>query len=163
HTSGRRASRCWHRRRNCSRGPRGKNPSGKLVLKAVRNIRKIGALLVVMAASALAQETKVYQEGNYWVEETRGTISNPKSVKLVTDFGAMRFQGTGSQELTYVVRKRIAAGSEEQAKRAFAEFGVVAGGNGDWAWVKGICKSTNRRTRVSVDFNVQGPKALSNL
>ena len=117
----------------------------------------------MVAVSALAQETKIYQEGNYWVEETRGTINSPKSVKIVTDFGAVRFQGTGSQDVTYVVHKRIAAGSEEQAKRAFAEFGVAAGSNGELAWVKGICKSTSRRTRVSVDFNVQGPKSLNNL
>ena len=63
-----------------------------------------------LAGLAHAQESKIFQDGRYWVEETSGSIGAARNLKVVADAGSVKIQGAGQPNVTYVIRKRVAAG-----------------------------------------------------
>jgi hypothetical protein len=90
----------------------------------VKQIRKFVTALVVLTLASLAQAqgSKVFQDGRYWVEETSGTMNSARNVKVLADAGAVRVQGGGQANVSYVIRKRVVAGSEQEARRQFEKF-----------------------------------------
>ena len=123
-------------------------------------------LVIVLLAAALAtlaqaQESKVFQDGRYWVEETSGSINSARNLKVVADAGAVKVQGAGQPNVTYVIRKRVAAGSEQEARRQFDKFRVSASSNGDTAVIKGTCMNDNGRSRLSVNYEIVTPQNLA--
>ncbi len=120
------------------------------------------ALLAAMVAFAtlpgFAQSSKVFRDGNAWVEEITGTISAPASLRVDTDMGAIHVQGGARKDVSYVVRKRVYSSSEESARRLLTGFMVTAARHGDAAVLEG---TTERRVgRLTVDFQIQAPRTL---
>jgi DUF4097 and DUF4098 domain-containing protein YvlB len=125
--------------------------------------RKLVTVLFALALATLAhtQESKVFQDGRYWVEETSGSINSARNLKIVADAGAVKIQGAGQPNVTYVIRKRVAAGSEQEARRQFEKFRVSASSNGDTALIKGTCMNDSGRSRLSVNYEVVAPQNLA--
>lgn len=129
----------------------------------MKHFRKLVTVLiaVTLATLAQAQESKVFQDGRYWVEETSGSISSARNLKVVADAGAVNVQGAGQPNVTYVIRKRVAAGSEQEARRQFDKFRVSASNYGDTAVIKGTCMSDTGRSRLSVNYEVIAPQNMA--
>lgn len=120
------------------------------------------AITFVLAAIAAAQESKIYREGDAWVEETRGTLTGQRNLKLITNLGSVHVQGVTGNTITYVVKKRVHGSSEQEARRAFEQLHIAAGNQGDTAWLKGQGTGNYSRGRsYSADFDVQAPRGIS--
>src|SRR3954470_10346713 len=115
---------------------------------------------MTLAGLAHAQESKIFQDGRYWVEETSGSISSAGNLKIIADAGSVKIQGAAQPNVTYVIRKRVAAGNEQQARREFEKFRVSASSYGDTALIKGQCYSDTGRSRLSVNYEVMTPQSL---
>ncbi len=117
----------------------------------MKHLRKLATVLIALALASLAhaQESKVFQDGRYWVEETSGSISSARNLKVLADAGPVKVQGAGQSNVTYVIRKRVVAGNEQQARREFEKFRVSAANFGETALIKGQCMSDTGRSRVS--------------
>src|SRR5256885_7825492 len=132
-------------------------------MKALKKIFQsaVLALITVAALTCAAQQSKVYQEGDSWVEEVSGTLAQPAhNLKLITDMGSVHVQGGSQGNFSYTVRKRVRATSEQEARRAFEMIRVSAGAQGDWAWIRGQASERQRTRSFSADFIVQVPRAL---
>ena len=119
-------------------------------------------LMAIMAMPLLAQNSKVYREGGYWIEEVSGTLSGARSLRLRTDAGSLNVQGGAQQEINYTARKRVRAGSEEEARRAFAAFRITAANRNGMAVLEGNAEGRSFRN-FSVDFDVTAPREMESV
>ncbi|MGH9601180.1 MAG: DUF4097 family beta strand repeat-containing protein [Terriglobales bacterium] len=108
----------------------------------------------------LAIQTRIYQEGNKWVEEITGTLTPGKGFKLMTDLGGIEIEGTAQSNITYVVRKRAYKASEQEAKRILAAFQVRASRNAEAATLLGDWDDAYSHKKLSVEFIVRLPREL---
>src|SRR5437762_4987360 len=132
-------------------------------MKALKKIFQsaVLALITVAALTCAAQQSKVYQQGDSWIEEVSGTLAQPaRNLKLITDMGSVHVEGGNQGNFSYTVRKRVRAGSEQDARRAFEMIRVSAGTQGDWAWIRGQASEHQRTRNFSADFSVQVPRGL---
>ena len=118
-------------------------------------------LILALAASGIAQTegtSKVYRDGSCWVEETTGTLSAARLVKIRTDAGNVSVTGGPQSNVTYTIRKRVSAPSEESARRSFDGLRVIARNQGELADFRGEA-SGNRRCG-SVGFDITVPRGV---
>ncbi len=117
------------------------------------------ALFAMAVAIPLwAQQSRVYRDGNSWVEEITGTLPPSRQVRVTTDVGSVQVQGS-SPRVTYVIRKRSYAPSQEAARRQFEQMRVSAIKNAEGAFIEG--RLTNRNMgRFNAEFVVQIPRQL---
>ena len=124
----------------------------------------IGVLLLAAAAYAGAQtasssgSSRVYRDGNGWVEEITGSLPAARMVRVNTQVGSVRVVGGTQQTVTYVIRKRVYHGTEESARREMQRFTVTATRQGDTALFEGDFEGGNHRG--SVDFNINTPRGV---
>jgi hypothetical protein len=132
--------------------------------KAVKRNLKLAmvAVLAVIATLPLAaQNSRIYRDGDAWVEEVTGTMPAATSLRLRTDMGSINVQGGAQKDITYTVRKRVYTGSEESARRDLAAFRVTASKRGDIAVLEGSAERHYRR--FSADFQLQVPRDLRDM
>ena len=129
---------------------------------ARRGVLVLAALVATVALPLTAQTGKVYRDGNYWVEETTGTLSGARNLRVRTDAGSVNVQGGAQQGFTYTVRKRVRVGSEESARRVLAAFRITAGIHNGTATLEGDAERRNYNN-FSIDFIVNGPRELDSL
>ena len=111
-----------------------------------------------MSLPLLAQRVRVYQEGNSWVEETTGTLPAARDLRINTDVGSIEVRGK-ARGIVYVIRKRAAVATREQAEREFQRLKVSATNLGDQVVVEG--KLVQRDvTQFTADFSLQVPYDL---
>lgn len=92
----------------------------------------LAAGLLLMLGGSLQAQTRTYRDGSFWVEETTGTLPAGKMVRVRADLGSVVFDGSAAGGgVTYMVKKRISAGSEEQARRVFDSYHFVAANRGE--------------------------------
>jgi hypothetical protein len=115
-------------------------------------------LVLLLAGAARAQTTRVYRDGQSWVEETSGTLPASRALRVNTPLGSVKVEGGGGG-LRWRVRKRFFASSEEEAKRQFAGFRVNASRNGEGAILE-ISDGTHTRGRFDADFEIHIPAAM---
>jgi DUF4097 and DUF4098 domain-containing protein YvlB len=129
-------------------------------LKPIKQFAAVVVLAALAAAvPALAQQSRVYREGNAWVEEVTGTITDARQMKVQTDVGSVQVQGGGQNEIQYVIKKRSYTGSEEEARRNFEHFKITAARRGDMAVFEG--NSEGRSHKFNADFIFNVPRELS--
>jgi hypothetical protein len=129
-------------------------------LKVTNQFAAVVVLVAITAAiPALAQQSRVYREGNAWVEEVTGTITDARQLRVQTDVGSVQVQGGNQNEIQYVIKKRSYTGSEEDARRSFEHFKITATRRGDMAMFEG--SSEGRSHRMNADFNLTVPRELS--
>ena len=117
----------------------------------------MAALLVAAALPLCAQTSRIYREGNAWVEEVTGSVPATRSLRINTDVGSVNATGAAQSNVTYTVHKRVFVGSEEEARRQLARFRVRGGRSGDAVLIEGSWEEGNGR-KFSADFQVQAPR-----
>ncbi|MGA1998553.1 MAG: hypothetical protein ABSG52_01050 [Terriglobales bacterium] len=131
-------------------------------MKRARKFALLAATIVIAALPVIAQtsnsNSRIFRDGNSWVEEITGSIPAPDSLRITTEMGSITVQGGAQKDAAYTIRKRVRSGSEEAARRDLAGFRVSAAKRGDAAIIEG---ATERHAkRLSVDFQVQAPRDL---
>lgn len=116
----------------------------------------VAAGLVAVTLPALAQTSKVFRDGNSWVEETTGTLPAGREFRALTEVGSVEVQGTASQ-VTYVVRKRSNESTEALARKQFDQLRITASKVGDAVVLQGRMMSRGVN-RMAADFVVQIPR-----
>ena len=126
------------------------------------SLRKRAGLAAGMALAValplLAQQVRVYREGNAWIEETTGTLPAGRDLRVNTDLGSIDVQGR-AQGVMYVLRKRTVAASKEEAERDFQKMKFSAVKTGDQVVVDGRMLERGF-TKLSADISVQVPYNL---
>jgi DUF4097 and DUF4098 domain-containing protein YvlB len=131
-------------------------------LKPINQFAAVVVWVAIAAAiPALAQQSRVYREGNAWVEEVTGTIADARQLKVQTDVGSVEVQGGNQNEIQYVIKKRSYTGSEDEARRSFEHFKITATRRGDMAMFEG--DSEGRNHKMNADFNLSVPRELSSV
>ena len=115
--------------------------------------------LVLAAALPLCgQQSRVYREGNSWVEETTGTMPLGREVRVNTDMGSVQVQGN-SPNVKYVIRKRSFAPTEEAARRQFEQLRISVARTAERDSIEGRLLGRNLN-RFNAEFVVQVPRTL---
>jgi len=117
---------------------------------------QLASLFLAASLAAVAQDsgTRVFRQDGQWIEETTGTLTAVKTVKVKTSSGAIAVNGTSQNNITYTVRKRARASSEDAARREFANLRFTAYDSADTALFRGDC---DNRCRASIDFDIHVP------
>jgi Putative adhesin len=115
-------------------------------------------LAVAFAVPMWAQQSRVYREGNAWIEETTGTMQPGREVRVNTDMGSVQVQGN-SPQVTYVIRKRSFASSAEAARRQFDQLRISVGRTAERNSIEGRLLGRNV-SRFNADFILQVPREL---
>ncbi|MFZ0314061.1 MAG: hypothetical protein WAL85_15240 [Candidatus Korobacteraceae bacterium] len=138
--------------------PRATQPERKTIKKSSLCVC---ASVVVFAVvlPVCAQQSRIYREGNSWVEETTGTMPAAREMHVITDLGSVQVQGN-SPRVSYVVRKRSYAVSEKDARKQFGQLRVSAVKSGDSDVIEGKAGKKNL-VRFGAEFIVQVPRDLS--
>lgn len=116
------------------------------------------ALALSSAVPTLAQQPRVYREGRSWVEETTGTLPSARQLRVATETGSVRVQG-GARQITWVVKKRSYAPTEQEARTQFERFRVSASKRADQAIIEGSF-SGGRARRFGNEIVVQVPREI---
>jgi len=116
-------------------------------------------LAILAALPAVAQNSRIYRDGNGWVEEITGSLPQTRTLKVTTDIGSIQVNGGSDSEIKFVIRKHSYSSSEESARRAFQQFGVTANRRGDAAIIEGSWEE-GRGRKFNVDFNITVPRSL---
>ncbi len=117
---------------------------------------------VVILAIALplwAQQSRIYRDGNSWVEEITGSLPAARELHVNTDAGSVQVQGN-SPRVSYMVRKRSYAPTEALARRQFEQMRVSAMKTGETDLIEGRLGKKNLG-RFGQEFIVQVPRELS--
>ena len=116
-------------------------------------------LAVAVALPLSAQNSKIYREGNSWVEEISGTISAAKNLKVTTEAGSVTVQGGNQKDITYVIKKRVYGYAEDAARKQLERFKVTASQRGEWAAINGRWEGGSPH-KFSAEFTVQAPQGI---
>ena len=133
----------------------------------------ITTFLLAAIAAAWAQgnpagsNTRVYRQGNSWVQEVTGSLSGARNIRISTDAGSVRVRGAAQPNVTYVLKKKVYnCYGEDEAQRYLNQFEVTASQQGNTAILRGQCEFCGRnRKHGSIDFEIIVPQdaALVNI
>ncbi len=115
-------------------------------------------LAMAVAIPLWAQQSRVYRDGASWVEEISGTLPASRQVRITTDLGSVQVRGS-SPRLTYIIRKRSYAPSQEAARRQFEQMHISSIKNAEGDFIEGRL-ATRNLNRFSAEFLVQIPREL---
>jgi len=136
---------------------RATRPERKTIKKSSLFCASVGVLAVVLPVCA--QQSRIYRDGNSWVEEITGTMPAARELHVTTDLGSVQVQGNAPR-VSYVVRKRSYAVSEKDARKQFEQLRVSAVKTGESDSIEG---KAGKKTlaRFGAEFIVQVPHDLS--
>lgn len=112
---------------------------------------------MAMAMPALAQQTRVYREGNSWVEETTGSLPAGRNLSVKLDAGNVSVTGGTQPSVSYAMKKRVRASTEADARKQFERFRFSAGRTGDTVLL--TAEAPGHWRSLSGDLSVQVPRA----
>jgi DUF4097 and DUF4098 domain-containing protein YvlB len=128
-------------------------------LKRALRLAGGAGLIAALASLALCQETRVYREGNNWVQEMTGNLGGTKNLRVKLASGSVRVQGGSQTGITYVIHRKAYTSSEQQARREFESYRINTSVKGDTAWL--VAESQGGRDRrCSDDFVINVPRNL---
>jgi len=119
----------------------------------------IVAIAVLLTLPAAAQQSRVYRDGNSWVEEITGNLPASRELRVNTDLGSVQVQGNASR-LSYVIRKRSYAATEGAARKQFEQMRISAARAGDSDVIEGKAL-THNLPRFGAEFILQVPRDIS--
>lgn len=112
-------------------------------------------------AVAQTGNTRLYRgSGNEWIQEVTGTLPATKAVLVKSSAGSIRVQGAQQNNITYVIRERVRAGSEEAARREINHMKFTTYSSREMVTLKADCEGYNRG---SIDFDVKVPQETTGL
>ncbi len=100
----------------------------------------------------------VRREGKYWVQEVTGSIPASPKIRVESGQGGIELQGGNQGEITYTVRKRVTAASEEAARKQFAEYPLVVRRRAD---IVQLSVESDGGGGISADFKLVVPKSTA--
>jgi DUF4097 and DUF4098 domain-containing protein YvlB len=108
-----------------------------------------------LVAAAQSSDSRIYRSssGNEWIQEVRGTLPAARIVRVVSTAGAIHVLGAPQNNVTYIAREHVRAGSEESARRAFSKL-KFSSGSGEISWLKAECSGS---AQGYIDFDIQLP------
>src|SRR5215472_7612152 len=134
----------------------------RTTMSKLRQLAVLTFALITIAAAAQTNTSRVYRDGNGWVEEITGTLPAPAAPRILrvnTQVGSVHVNGGPQPTVSYTIRKRVFYGSEEAARREMQNITVTAASQGDTAVFEGEWNE-ERNHRGSVDFNISAPRGL---
>ena len=115
-------------------------------------------LALAVALPLLAEHVRIYQDDKGWVEETTGALPATRDLRVNTDVGSINVRGR-AHGIMYVIRKRAAASSKEEAEREFQKMKFTAVRTGEQAVIDGHLLERDF-TRFGADITLQVPYNL---
>lgn len=115
-------------------------------------------LLFIAALPVFAQHTRVYQEGNAWIEETTGTLAPARELRVSTDVGALELKGKATG-INYLIRKRSLAHTKQEALQQFSMMRITAANSGSIAALEARISHGNPN-RFSAEIFTQVPREV---
>lgn len=125
----------------------------------LRQSCKIVVGVWMLAAVALAQQTRVYREGGTWAEEVTGSLAAARNLRIKVDVGSVRVQGGSQPGISYVIRNRAYTSSEDRARREFDAYKISAYVRGDTAYLTAEWEGGSPH-RFSGEFSLNVPREL---
>jgi hypothetical protein len=126
------------------------------------SLRKSGSVAVwlalVIALPLLAQQVRVYQDGNAWVEETSGALPAARELRINTDTGSIEVHGH-ARGIAYIFRKRVIGGTKEEAERQFQKMKLTAITSGEQAFLDARLLERGL-TSITAELSMQVPYDL---
>src|SRR5215469_3537422 len=119
----------------------------------------ISAVFLWFVLPLAAQQSRVYRDGNSWVEEISGAMPAARELRVYTDLGSVEVQGN-SPHIAYVIRKRSYLPSQEAARRQFEQLRTSAIKIGESDTIEGKT-TTKNLARFGAEFIVQVPRDLT--
>lgn len=119
----------------------------------------VAAVVAILVSLASAQQVRVFHDGESWIQETAGSLSAAKVLKIQVDFGSVRVQGGSQQEITYVIRTRSYVSDEKRARREFDAYKITAANRGDSAVMEGDWQGGHHHL-CSGEFVINVPREL---
>lgn len=124
----------------------------------------LAAIAAVWAqGNPAGSNTRVYRQGNSWVQEVSGSLSGARNIRISTDAGSVRVRGAAQPNITYVLKKKVynCYGGDE-AERYLNRFEVTATLQGNTAILRGQCEFCgSNRKHGSIDFEVTVPQDMA--
>src|SRR5437763_3185216 len=121
---------------------------------------QLAALFLLASVAMAAQDPapRVYRSGSEWIEESTGTLTAIKSLRVRTSAGSIQIQGNPQNTITYVVRKRMRASSEESARHEFDRLRISAANTPEGSVIRG---EGEHYSKCSIDFDIRVPNQIS--
>jgi len=120
------------------------------------------ALIFCLSSAMLAQQNRVYREGNNWGQEANGSLSGAKNIRIRVAFGAVRVQGGSQQGINYVFRSLAYTSSEDKARREFGSYKLNAYVRGDTAYLVADAEGSRPR-KCSGELVVNVPREVDSV
>ena len=115
------------------------------------------ALAAIATLPALAQNSRIYRDGNGWVEEISGSLPSSRALKVNTDIGSIQLNGGSDADIKYTIKKHSYASSEDSARQAFQQFGVIVRRRGDESDIEGSWDG-GRGRKFNAEFILMVPR-----
>jgi len=119
----------------------------------------VSVVMFSLGMPVWAQQGRIYRDGNSWVEELAGTMQSARELRVNTDLGSVEVQGNAPR-VSYVIRKRSYAPTEEAARRQFEQMHVSANRIGQSNLIEAKIAARNL-SRFGAEFIVQVPREVS--
>lgn len=128
-----------------------------------RSLKIVGlaAVLALFASVVVAQETKVSHDDGAWNQETTGTLSAVKTLRVKVDMGTVVVRGGQQDGIHYVVHTRYNTSSEQEARKQFDRYKITAYVKGDTAWIVGDWQGGRQPRHFSGNFSVVVPREMA--
>jgi len=120
---------------------------------------KYVAVLLLVLPLATAQQNRVYQDNGNWTQETTGSLSGVKTLRVKLDMGSVRIAGGSPQGISYTIRSHSYKSSEDKARHEFDDFKISAYMRGDTGWIVADWQG-GRSHRFSAEFVVNVPREM---
>jgi DUF4097 and DUF4098 domain-containing protein YvlB len=126
----------------------------------VKQLSKFAGIFVVtmfLASSALAQQSRMSNQGGNWSQDSSGSLAASRNVQIKTEFGSVRVQGGSQQGITYVFHSTAYSSSEDKARRQLQAMKVSTSVRGDTAYITAEDEEGSHN-RCSGEFVVNVPR-----
>ena len=118
------------------------------------------ALAAMLSAVALAEEqSRVYQSGNTWVQETKGTIPAGSQLHVKVAMGSVQVLGNAASGVSYTIRHVAYTSSEQEARSQFARYHISASNHAEHSTITAEWSGKAPR-KFSGSFEVAAPRNL---
>ncbi len=125
----------------------------------LRSLTLALAALVLCAAPAAAQQSRVYREGSHWIQETTGTLPAASSLSVRLGFGSVNVQGGNNPNINYKLRVR-GRGDEASSRSQFEQVRFTTNKAGDTVYLDLQTIGGMRSNYMGADLTVLVPRSM---
>ena len=108
---------------------------------------------VAQTPTAPGSSSRLYRQGNEWIQEISGTLPARKLVRVRSSAGSIKVQGGPQSNVTFIVREHIRAATEDAAKKELGRLKFSTYSTGETV-LRAECEGSNRGY---IDFELQIP------